>query len=123
MRASGFGPRKVFLFCLGALTGYLLTLPHVLQRVVRTSAQGFLPPLLAFSTVEVHVSPSTWRVSQNLQMVCFMAGLCRICDLRETARRLEAIWRDIFCVALRSLAVGAGALCSGPEDEGFDEAS
>lgn len=52
-----------------------------------TSAHGFLPRLLLFSTIEVHVSPSMSNVSQNLQIVCLIVGDSRIWLFRDVARR------------------------------------
>jgi len=67
--------------------GYLLSRPHVWHLRTSTSAQGFLPPRLLFSTVDVHDWPSIRTESQNLQMVCFTAGASRIRDLRDTERK------------------------------------
>ncbi|PNY26814.1 hypothetical protein TCAP_03256 [Tolypocladium capitatum] len=75
---SGLGGRKALRFCRGALTGYRLELPHVLHLMTRTSAHGLRHPLLGFSTTDWQVWPSIWRVSQNLQIVRFRAGPCRI---------------------------------------------
>lgn len=83
--------RKCFLFCLRAQTGNRFAFPQVEQQMTKTSAHRFLPPLLAFSTMEWQFWPSMRTVSQNLQMALFMAGLWRTCPLRDMARTSDTI--------------------------------
>jgi hypothetical protein len=68
--------------------------PHVSHFLTRTSAQGFLPPLLLFSTSIEQVDPSVSIVSQFLHIECFIAGDIRICALREIDRRSDTRRRD-----------------------------
>lgn len=117
---SPFTSRNDRLFCLGALTGYLFELPQVLHRIVKTSAHGFLPPLLAFSTDEVQVWPSICTVSQNLHAVCLSCEPIRICAFWDTALRFDIMCRDICCVARFDVA---DALCSSLFEGDFEEAS
>jgi hypothetical protein len=86
---------SVFLFGLVALTGYLLSRPHVWHLRTITSAQGFFPPRLLFSTADVHEWPSMRIESQNLQMDCFTAGESRMRVLSETERKSVASRRDM----------------------------
>ena len=86
--------RKVFLFCLFAARGNLRTKAQVLHFWIRTSAQGFLPPLLLFSMLDVLVDPSSSIESQFLQIECFITGDIRIWLLWETARRSNTSRRE-----------------------------
>ena len=79
--------RSVFLFCFFAATGNRFASPHVTQLTTLTSAHGFFPPLLLFSTVVAHVFPSWRRVWQFLHIECFTSVLRRICDFIATLRR------------------------------------
>lgn len=108
--------RVVLRFCLGACTGNRFSRPHVLHLMTRTSAQGFFPFLLLFSTVLEHVFPSTRIVLQNLQMVRFMSGLIRIIVLRVTSRRSVTSRRDTPWTSTASLLCPPDA-CS--EDAGI----
>lgn len=85
----------VFRFCRDELSGWRLTFPHAWHFRTRTSAQGFLPPLLLFSTMVVQDCPSIRRASQCLQMVCFRAGLSLILVLSEMDRRSLARRRAV----------------------------
>jgi hypothetical protein len=88
--------------------------------MTKISAHGLRPPLLGFSIHERDVLLSTSNESQNLQIVRFSAGLCRICALRETALKSVSAWREVFAIALCWLLAFSEALCS---EFDVDEAS
>jgi hypothetical protein len=88
------GSRLGLLFCLSDLIGNLFSKPHVLHFRTNTSAHGFLPPLLLFSTSLEQVEPSISIVSQFLHIACFIVGDIRICTFRETERKSETRRRD-----------------------------
>jgi hypothetical protein len=81
-------------FCLSAPIGNLFSKPQVLHFRTNTSAHRFLPPLLLFSTLFVHVVPSMSMVSQFLHIECFMAGEIRIRSFLDTERKSEIMCRD-----------------------------
>lgn len=88
-------PRNGRRGCRGAATGYRRTRPHVRHSTANTSAHGFVPSLLLFSTTDMHVSPSTRRVSQNLQILRFTAGRRRMLVFRDTERICARRRRDM----------------------------
>ena len=98
--ASDFGFRNGRRFCLGASTGNRRSPPQVRHLLTRTSAHGFLPPLLWFSISSVQLFPSMRKVSQYLQMVCFKAGDRRIWLLSEIARAFVSRRRERACLAI-----------------------
>ena len=117
--------RCTFLDCFFAPTGNRFFPPHVVHLRTRTSAQGFLPPLLIFSTVWVAVRPGTRTVLQRLHRVRLRSTDIRSCALRETCCRSEqsrmasgeCVGETGLCVGtawssvLRSFAVSFDAVC------------
>jgi hypothetical protein len=79
--------------CFFAPTGKRFTAWQRRQVTTSTSAQGFLPPRLLFSTWTDEVLPGIKIASHRLQMECFKVGESRIWPLRETERRWEIKWQ------------------------------
>ena len=77
-----------------APTGNRLEVPHAVHVVTRTSAQGFLLPLLLFSTYDEDVDPGIRSRLQRLHIVCFTAGVSLTWLLNDTARRWASSWRE-----------------------------
>ena len=76
-----------FLFgCRLAPKGNLFEVPQSLQVTTRTSAQGFRPPRLLFSSMLDDVDPGIRGLSQWLQKACFMRGESLRTLLQDIAR-------------------------------------
>jgi hypothetical protein len=117
--------RVAFFACFFAPTGNLFFPPQVVHSSTTTSAQGFLPPLLIFSTVCVAVRPGTRTVLQRLHMVRFRSTDSRSWALRETCWRSEqsrtargeTVWEPRLCggastsFALASIKAPFDAVC------------
>lgn len=89
----GVALRSTFLGCFFAPTGNLFFPPQSVHSRTRTSAQGFLPPLLMFSTVWLAVRPGTRIVLQRLHMVRLSSTDSRSWALRETCCKSDPSWR------------------------------
>lgn len=81
--------RTDFRFCFFAPIGNLLEAPQAQHFRTRTSAHGFRPFLLKFSTERRHVSPSMRGEQQILQIACLRSDESRICAFWATERRCE----------------------------------
>ena len=81
--------RSAFLLCRFAPTGNRFVLPQNVQLMTKTSAHGFLPPLLSLTIACVAVRPGMRTVLQHLQIDRFISADSLTCPFRETVCSCE----------------------------------